>query len=285
MCTKKSLFVFFLSVVCAIPGYGQGLNERIGVCSSVRETPLLKQAGCAHVEVGIRSFFVPDKADSVFALNLGDVMRSELPLYSGNSFFPGEFILVGPKADTKTILLYTETAMKRACQTNTSIFVLGSGTARMIPDGYSKERATKEFVRLCKKMAHLGKKYNITIVIEPLQQSETNFINTVRQGVEIVRAVNHPNLGVLADFFHMMRENEDPQALVEAGVWLKHCHIAEKEERTPPGVKGDDFTPYFRALKQINYKGSLSLECRWTDFKKEVFPAVAEVKRQISAVY
>lgn len=281
----KSLFILLISLLGAVSAYGQDLAGRIGVCRSVGESSLLKQAGCAFVEINIRSFFLPDKADSVFAPKLSEAARSELPVYSGNGFFPGDLILIGPAADEKAILRYSETAMKRAAQISTSVFVLGSGTARRIPEGYDPGRARKEFTGLCRKIARLGKKYGVTVVIEPLQQSETNFINTVREGMEIVRAVNHPNLGVLADFFHMARENESPDALVEAGSWLKHCHIAEKEERTAPGVKGDDFTPYFRALKQIGYTGGIAIECKWQDFKKELFPAVSEIKRQISVVY
>lgn len=281
----KSLFILFISFWGIVFAYGQDLAGRIGVCRSVGESSLLKQAGCAYVEVSIRSFFLPDKPDSAFVPKLSEASRSELPVYSGNGFFPGDLILTGPEADEKKILRYAETAMKRAAQIRTSVFVLGSGTARMIPEGYDRARARKEFIRLCRKIARLGKKYGVTIVIEPLQQSETNFINTVRQGMEIVRAVNHPNFGVLADFFHMARENEDPGALVEAGRWLKHCHIAEKKERTAPGVEGDDFTPYFLALKQIRYAGGISIECKWKDFKKEIYPAVSEIKRQISEVY
>lgn len=282
---RKSLFILFIPIMALVSAYGQGLAGRIGICRSVGESALLKQAGCAFVEVNIRSFFMPDKPDSAFVANLSEAARSELPAYSGNGFFPGDLILTGPQADEKRILRYAETAMKRAAQVRTSVFVLGSGTARTIPDGYDRQRARKEFTGLCRKMARLGKKYGVTVVVEPLQRSETNFINTVREGMEIVRAVNHPNFGVLADFFHMARENEDPGALVEAGSWLKHCHIAEKEERTAPGVRGDDFTPYFRALKEIRYTGAISIECKWKDFKKELLPAVSEIKRQISEVY
>jgi sugar phosphate isomerase/epimerase len=89
---------------------------------------------------------------------------------------------------------------------------------------------------------------------------------------------------VLADFYHMACVGEDAQAIVEAGASLHHCHIAEKVERAAPGVRGDDFTPYFRALKQINYQGRLSIECNWKNFEEEIGPAVAEVKRQIRSV-
>ena len=63
----------------------------------------------------------------------------------------------------------------------------------------------------------------------------------------------------------MLRENEGPDALVDAGPLLRHVHIAEKDRRTPPGVAGDDFRPYLRALRRAGYAGDISIECRWDD--------------------
>ena len=82
----------------------------------------------------------------------------------------------------------------------------------------------------------------------------------------------------------MACEDEDPEIIVEAGKDLYHCHIAEKAERTAPGVKGDDFEPYLKSLKAINYDGSISLECRWHKFKEEVISGIAEIQRQIVSI-
>jgi len=282
---KKVLSGIILLLFFSLSLYSQGLADRIGVCTSVNNAPLLKQAGCSYVEIGINSFFMPAQDDAAFAENLKSATESVLPLSAGNIFFPGELKLVGPDVNVDAVLRHAEIAMKRAKQTGTHIFVLGSGGARRIPDGFDTGKATEQFIELCEQIARLGEKYNVVVVLEPLRKQETNFINTVRQGTEIVRIVNHPNLRVLADFYHMAVENEDAHAIIEAGDLLYHCHIAEKAERTAPGIRGDDFTPYFKALKSINYKGSISLECNWKNFEQEVIPAVAEVKRQIRSIY
>ena len=263
----------------------QNLSERLGVCTSPDKALLLKDAGYAYIEIGIRSFLMPDKPDSLFAFNLQQAEKSALPLYSGNGFFPGEMRLTGPDVNMKAILDYTKTAMQRAQKTGIKIFVLGSGGARRIHEGFSREEAKAQFVGLCKEIALLGEKYDVVVAIEPLRKEETNFINTVREGTEIAKEVNHPNLGVLADFYHMACENEEVAAIVEARDWLKHCHIAEKEIRSAPGVKGDDFIPYLSALKQINYKGAISMECRWDRFDSEVKAAIESLKLQIKQVY
>jgi sugar phosphate isomerase/epimerase len=97
--------------------------------------------------------------------------------------------------------------------------------------------------------------------------------------------VKHPNVRVLADLYHMTQKGEGPQSILKAGrKYLRHVHVAENARRTPPGVDGDDFTPYFRALKEIGYRGNISIECGWSDFRKQVGPAIQELQRQLKAV-
>ena len=117
-----------------------------------------------------------------------------------------------------------------------------------------------------------------------MNRKECNFINSVSEGAEIVRLVDHPNIRLLADFYHMAREGESAQAIADAGELLYHCHIAEKDKRTPPGVAKDDFRPYFEALKQINYQGAVSIECGWSNFKQQLPEAIDNMQEQLFSI-
>lgn len=291
-CGWKSVILSLLSVIfCPFFVKGQDkvsgdwqLQEKIGVCSSIEKAVLLLDAKSAFLEVNIQDFFNPRESEAEFASKLKLAKQYSLPIYAGNCFFPGKMKLVGEQIDLSVILTYAEVTMKRAQIAGTKIFVLGSGGARNIPDGFEREKAESQFVGLCKQLAEIGKKYEIVLALEPLRMEETNFIHTVKEGLGIVKAVNHPNFRLLADFYHMACEGEDPHIIIEAAGKLCHCHIAEVELRSAPGVKGDDFTPYFEALKQINYKGAIALECNWKDFNKEVVHGVAETKRQVASI-
>ena len=207
-----------------------------------------------------------------------------LPIETANGFFPRDIIVVGPDADLERAIRYSETAIRRASEAGLEILVLGSSRSRSIPEGFSREEAEEQFLSLLKGMAPTAEKYGVIVAIEPLQQSETNFINTVREGAEIARRSGSPNIAVIADFFHMARESEPVSDIVDAADKLVHCHIAEVGNRTPPGVDGDDFTPYFQALKQIGYKGRISIESRWDDVAAQMPVAVQVMKEQIQAV-
>jgi sugar phosphate isomerase/epimerase len=191
---------------------------------------------------------------------------------------------VGPDPKHDEILVYAQTALRRAARAGVEVIVWGSGQSRRIPDGFSRAAAEEQFCRLAKKTAALARQYGVILCLEPLNSGETNFINTLAEGAAVLRAVNHPNFKLLADLYHLLREGEGPSAIGRNGKYLYHCHIAEKDRRTPPGTAGDDFRPFLKALKTINYRGRISLECRWENMPEQLPAAVIFLRKQISEI-
>ena len=79
----------------------------------------------------------------------------------------------------------------------------------------------------------------------------------------------------------MLREGQSAQEILDWGPIIHHAHLAEKDERTAPGVKGDDFRPFMRALKSVGYDKRISIESGWGDFAAEQQAAVDEVRHQL----
>ena len=272
----------FLAQGCADP-YTFSLDEHIGICGFNR-APAAIASGLEYLEANVASYLVPEQSDSVFAAQRASAASLGLPVYSANGFFPGDLRVVGPDAEAERALQYARTAIRRASEAGLKILVLGSSRSRSIPEGFPREEAEGQFLALLRGMAPTAEKYGVIVAIEPLQASETNFINTVAEGAEMARQAGSPNICVIADFYHMAREGEPAEDIVAAADKLVHCHIAECANRTAPGVDGDDFTLYFKALKQIKYQGRISLECRWGDVNAQLPVAVQVMKEQIQAV-
>jgi sugar phosphate isomerase/epimerase len=117
-----------------------------------------------------------------------------------------------------------------------------------------------------------------------LNTKECNFINSVAEGGDIVQAVNHENFRLLADIYHMLMENESPSNITKYGNLLYHTHIAEKTGRTAPGVNKEDFTPYFKALKDVKYDGRMAIECSWKNLGDQAGIALREIRSQLSTI-
>lgn len=294
--TERSRRAFLKATIAAGAGIALGpgcvkqrredarLLGHIGVCTAIGNHAVAVRGGCSYVEESVRRFLIPDKPREYFEPKLAVLQGASCPVYACNSFLPGSLKSVGPEADHDGVLAFAKTAFERAEEAGVRTIVFGSGGSRKIPEGFAKGDAETQFTELLTRMAPIAARYSVVVVVEPLNRGETNFINSVDEGAEIVRAVGHPNVRLLADIYHMLREDESPEEIVKAGAPLYHCHIAEKETRTPPGVAGDDFTPYLRALKKAHYTGRMSIECTWEDFEKQLPAAVTALRLQLAAL-
>lgn len=258
--------------------------ENIGICTDLSNWNILEAAGYSYVEESVQNFLVPLEDESVFNLKLALLKQSKLPVPVLNGFIPGKLKSVGPDAVHDEILKYVEIAFRRAQIVGVKNIVFGSGGSRRIPDGFPREEAREQFISLCRKMAPVAEKYDVIIDLEPLNKGECNILNSVADGGEIVKSVNHKNFMLLADIYHMLRENESPDSIIKSGDLIRHVHIAENKDRAAPGVYNEDFTPYFKALKEIDYKGLLSLECRWQNMAEQAGMALLTLQNQIKAI-
>ncbi|RZL48066.1 MAG: sugar phosphate isomerase/epimerase [Pedobacter sp.] len=232
----------------------------LGIIASLDKDSLVYAAGFKLNGASVGALISPSLSEEKFQQNLDRIKKSKCKIYLCNVLFPGKMKIAGPDVDEQKVLAYVDSVFLRAKLAGVQIIVLGSGTSRRIPDNYDIQKAQTDFVALCKKMAILAQKHQVKIAIENLQRKETNFLNTVKATAKVVELVNHPNFGLNADIYHMTWENEPPQNIVDAKKFLIHCEIAETEKRTVPGIKGDDFRPYLKALKGANYKGPLFIE-------------------------
>ncbi|MCI8931646.1 MAG: sugar phosphate isomerase/epimerase [Lachnospiraceae bacterium] len=100
----------------------------------------------------------------------------------------------------------------------------------------------------------------IEVAIEPLNRFEGFLINTAQEGVYFCELVGNRNLGIMLDGFHMsMEEDSIRGAVLAAGSRLKHLHLAENNRKLP-GMGEFPWNTFFAALKEIDYKGRLSIE-------------------------
>ena len=237
-------------------------------------------------EEGVQRLLVPEQPDAAFRPPPAAALET-LPIAAANGFLPGDLRSTGPAVDLERLRRYATAAFRRARQVGIGIVVYGSGASRQVDEGFARARAEQQFVEALRTVGPPGAAAGVTVVVEPLNTAECNLINSVTEGAEAVRAAGHPHVMLLADLYHMLRElreDESPDAIERAGALIRHVHVAERAQRTPPGVAGDDFRPFLRALVGTGYAGAYSLECRWRDQLAQAPPGVAELRRQLASV-
>jgi sugar phosphate isomerase/epimerase len=263
---RRTFSVAAVSLAAAKPAWSHATPlpfTALGACTELSNAEAVRAAGGDYVEEAVKRFLIPDQRDSDWQRNLDAAKASPLPVVACNSFLPKTLRSTGPDANHPGILQYAEIAFQRGAQAGIKVIVFGSGGSRQLPEGFPLEQANGQFVSLLKKIGPLAEAHGITIAVEPLRRQECNFINTVIEGAAIVGQVTHPKIRLLCDLYHMLQNGEDPKDLETVAPLLVHCHIAEKEKRSAPGVMGDDFRPFFSSLKAAAYKGRISIEGKW----------------------
>lgn len=261
-----------LKLGCCIPG-ASFMPE--GIASVKDETLSELRDGC-HTIIDAGFDYAEVGVGMIMRLNDDDFEAAVcdcMPLRAANSFIPPELKIVANDALSvgSPLMDYLEKAFYRMSRLGIEIVVFGSGGARRIPDGMSREDGLeyiKKFLTVCGK---LGDKYNVTVAIEPLRALECNAVNFTFEGERLADAVSHPRVAYLADAFHMAEGGEPADALEHAHSLPVHIHVSEAPDRSCPGCHGGEYlTAFAKSLLSTDYDGMVSVECGFKDFRAEL---------------
>jgi len=226
------------------------------------QIPHLIELGYDYIELPLAQ--IMDMSDQTFSQLHQSIQ--DISVGACNNFFPANLRLTGPEVDKEQILEYVKRATWRAATMGAEIIVLGSAGAKNIPNNFPYEKAEEQFIILLHSLQDIVAPLGITIVLEPLNKTESNFINNIPEALNIMHQVNCSHIKVLADYYHMQVEAEDLGSLSQAGSDLRHVHIAAKNGRLfPKENDGEDYPTFFRALKNIGYQDRVSIEAYTED--------------------
>lgn len=130
-------------------------------------------------------------------------------------------------------------------------------------------------------LGETAKKAGTKLILEPLSRKQTVYVRLLADAAAIIRDVNHPGVAMMGDFGHMgMEETSDMGALLSAGGFLQHIHLATTEGRRLPGQEPRDFIQGFRGLKMIGFHKFCSLECQVQGDRDAAIPESAKFLRK-----
>ena len=124
------------------------------------------------------------------------------------------------------------------------------------------------------------------MLIESCNRYETKYLTRLEDCQAMLEKAdpkNTKNMGLLADFFHMAIEETDlAGSVIKAGKWIKHVHLGDSN-RLAPGYGRTNWKECFKALKEIEFKGFMNLECGIPGPYDVILPQVAEYLRKTIA--
>lgn len=135
----------------------------------------------------------------------------------------------------------------------------GWGTPDVVMD--SKKPYLEQSIKSMREIIKTAEDCGVTYCVEAVNRFETCIINTAKEAVAYIEAIDSPNIGVLLDTYHM---NIEEASLGDAIRYvgkdrLKSFHTGENN-RTAPGRGHIDWDEVFAALAQIGYEGPIVSE-------------------------
>jgi sugar phosphate isomerase/epimerase len=261
-----------------VPARAQTPKVQVGLCTPLRNIEAAKAAGFDYLELGTTE--LAGLSDPDFDKAVADIKRLGIQVPATNLFLPATLKVTGPDIDREQQIVYVRKAFDRLSRLGTQIVVFGSGGARRVPDGFSKDEALKQLVDFGRRAAAEARSRGITITIEPLRREETNIVNSAGEGLALVEAIGDPNFQLMVDFYHLASEHEDPAIVLRADKHIRHLHMANPQGRVYPLEWTEfDYAPFFANLKKIGYDKRISVEATAKDFAAEAPRAIALLRR------
>jgi sugar phosphate isomerase/epimerase len=177
---------------------------------------------------------------------------------------PDGLSLTDPDASLRNRTLGVMTRLIDLCaELGGSVLVHCSPKQRQIAPGETHATAWSRLRDALAQVALTAARAGVVYCIEPLSKRETSLINTIADGAELVRSINHPNLKTMIDCSAAGQTETDPVPdLIDR--WLPTGLIAHLQVNDPnrrgPGQGEMKFAPILTALKRHHYSGTIAVE-------------------------
>jgi D-psicose/D-tagatose/L-ribulose 3-epimerase len=255
-------------------GAQQARMVQVGYCTSLKNLAAAKAAGFDYVELGTTE--IAALSDPEFEAAASEAAQVGLATPAANLFLPPALKVTGPDVDSVQQTAYMDKAFPRLARLGVQLVVFGSGGARRVPDGFSREVASRQLAEFGRRAAARARQHGITIAVEPLRREETNIVNSAAEGLALVEAVGDPGFELMIDFYHLASEHEDPSIIVGARRHLRHLHMANPNGRVFP-LSAEEFAyeSFFARLREIGYDQRISVEASTRDLTADAPRAIA----------
>lgn len=237
---------------------------KIGICASPDQLPIISKLRYEYIETNFS--WIADMEENIFREQTALIEKYSVPSEAFNIFFRGGMKLYAPDGNQDPLLpeiaTFARSGFSRAVTWGGKVAVIGSGFVRGIPDGMSREETEAQFARILEVCGEEADRYGMKIVVEPLSRTDCNYIHTVAEGAAVARMANNPAVGVLVDFFHHWKNDDDFNSLTANADILYHVHYARPGDRNVPHEEDKaSLIKLAELLRKCPNAERISLEC------------------------
>lgn len=141
-----------------------------------------------------------------------------------------------------------------------ALVVIGGVRGELAGSAQERTDQYQRAVEAVRAVAEYAATQNVSLVVEPINRYETNYLNTIDDALQFIAEVSLENIGVLPDTFHMnIEEVSLVESLRSAGGRILHAQFTDSNRRAA-GQGHIDFHELAEVLRELDYRGYLSAE-------------------------
>ena len=222
---------------------------KIGCCSDDIDDHLrIEQSGFDYIELPV-SYLCAEQPIEEYEEIRDNILSWEIKPEVWYDFVPENISVTGEEVDIYRLEKLTRTVCERMEELGGEVLVFYT---KPVPDGFSPERAFEQTIEFLSLAGKISGAYGITIAVEPISSAQ---IDTISEGLRIIRAVNNPFVKLLADTFHMNSKSQMIVDIANGGEDIVHVHL----NSLTPIANEDICRKLFKKLYDVGYDNRISL--------------------------
>lgn len=179
---------------------------------------------------------------------------------TGQSFLQDGLCLSSGNDEMRDLLMRRLKAFVDLASAFGAPVIIGGVRGRLEGDVDERHEQRKKTVETLVELAQYARPRGVFLVLEPINRYETNFINSVEEGLLLLEEIGADNFKLLLDTFHLNIEERDiSQSIFKAGDKIGYIHFADSN-RLAPGQGHINYVAVLKALMATGYRGFLTAE-------------------------
>ena len=251
---------------------------RFGICALPEQIAAAAQAGYDYVE-----------------LDLNDVLRMDENAYRAMAeqmqacgvyaevvcgLLPGNVPILGESVSAKRIHAALDQTFELARALGAELALFDCPAERMLPPGVDPAMAWRQLGNFVRMLQSYAADAGLRVALLPLRRSIADLMNYVSEATLISAMLRLDRVGVAASGFNMALEAESLPQLKRTGSLLWHMRMSNVLGNRPPRLgDGEDYAATFAALREMGYRGRVTMEGACRDFAEDASDALACLKQ------
>ncbi len=238
------------------------INMKKGICVKAKYLETAAEAGFDHVLLA--GFEVAGMSDDEFEDLCERALKCGIAVKGYNSYCRADLPIVGDGFDPDRTRAYARLLSERGKKLGITNIGIGAPSARIIPEGYDKDKAYDQYRQFCEITAQEAAPYGINVLIESLNKYQCNCVITLQEAVKIMQEIAMDNVKMVIDFAHMELNGEDFDSAADLLKYSADVHIAHNGENLSrpylTEADNDMLAAVAAVLKKAGYDGTVTFE-------------------------